>query len=124
MISFDELYQRYSKDVFRFALYLCGDRAAAEDIASESFVRLWTAPQPLRPGTVKAYLFAIARNLYLHDRRLDGRRGQIDDAIPDAGIDPEEGAGQKEALRAVFRGLKQLAEVDRSALLMRAMDEM
>lgn len=124
MISFEELYQRYSQDVFRFAFYLCGDRAQAEDIASEAFVRLWTAPEPLRPATVKAYLFAIARNLYLHERRSSARREQIDDAIPDPAIDPEASAGQKEALRAVFQGLKQLAEVDRSALLMRAMHEM
>lgn len=124
MISFEELYQRYSQDVFRFAFYLCGDRAKAEDITSEAFVRLWTASEPLRAATIKAYLFAIARNLYLHERRFDARRGQIDDAIPDAAIDPEGAAGQKETLRAVFQGLKQLAEVDRSALLMRAMDEM
>ena len=48
----------------------------------------------------------------------------MDDAIPDGAIDPEGGAGQKEALRTVLQGLRQLAEVDRSALLMRAMDEM
>ena len=124
MIGFEEIYQRYSKDVFRFAWYLCGDRAAAEDITSEAFVRLWTAPAPLRAATVKAYLFAIARNLYLHERRSDARREQIDDAIRDPAIDPEGGAGQKEALRAVFQGLKQLTEPDRSALLMRSMDEM
>jgi RNA polymerase sigma-70 factor (ECF subfamily) len=124
MIGFEDLYQRYSKDVFRFALYLCADRAKAEDITSETFVRLWTAPEPLRGATVKAYLFAIARNLYPHELRLDARRGQMDDTIPDAAIDPEGSAEQKEALRAVFQGLKQLAEVDRAALLLRAMDEM
>lgn len=124
MISFEELYRRYSQDVFRFALYMCADRARAEDITSEAFVRLWTAPEPVRGATVKAYLFAIARNVYLHELRLDARRGRIDDNIPDPAIDPEGCAGQKEELRAVFQGLQQLAEVDRSALLMRAMDEM
>ena len=124
MISFEEVYQRYSQDVFRFAFYLCDDRAQAEDIASGAFVRLWTAPAPLRTATIKAYLFAIARNFYLHERRSDMRRGQMDDAMPDPAIDPEGSAGQKEALRAVFQGLKQLPEVDRSALLMRAMHEM
>lgn len=124
MIGFEELYQRYSKDVFRFAFYLSGDRAKAEDITSEAFVRLWTASEPLRGATIKAYLFAIARNLYLHERRFDVRHDQIDDATPDAAIDPEGAAGQKETLRAVLQGLKLLAEVDRSALLMRAVDEM
>jgi hypothetical protein len=47
MICFEELYKRYSQDVFRFALYLCGNRAEAEDIVSVAFVRLWTAAEPM-----------------------------------------------------------------------------
>ena len=31
MTGFHELYERYSRDVYRFALYLSGDPAAADD---------------------------------------------------------------------------------------------
>jgi len=55
-MTFSELYERYSADVFRFALFLSGDRAAAEDIAAETFARALVARQPIREGTVKAYL--------------------------------------------------------------------
>ena len=64
MTDFENLYQRYARDVYRFALYLCGNTAEAEDIASETFVRVWTIRDTLRAASVKAYLFTIARNLH------------------------------------------------------------
>ncbi len=50
MSDFENLYCRYAPDVFRFALYLCADRAEAEDIASETF----HAQRPVRPRAASA----------------------------------------------------------------------
>ena len=47
MTAFNTLYKKYAADVFRFALYLSGDRSQAEDITSETFVRAWTSPEPI-----------------------------------------------------------------------------
>ena len=65
MTDFTELYKKYAPDVFRFAMYLSGNRGEAEDIVSETFVRVWTAPEPIAMATVKGYLLTIARNLFL-----------------------------------------------------------
>ena len=65
MADFSTLYQRYARDVYRFAFYLCGNRSDAEDITSETFVRVWTSAGPIRAQTVKGYLLTIARNLFL-----------------------------------------------------------
>src|ERR1700674_1597160 len=65
MTDFSALYKKYAPDVFRFALYLSGDRSQAEDLTSETFVRAWTSPEAIEVATVKAYLFTIARNLFL-----------------------------------------------------------
>ena len=73
MTNFGELYRQYAPDVFRFALYLSGERADAEDITAETFVRAWSAPEPVRMSTVKGYLFTIARNLFLQGRRRKSR---------------------------------------------------
>jgi RNA polymerase sigma-70 factor (ECF subfamily) len=56
--------------VFRFALYLSGNRSDAEDITSETFVRAWTSSARIRTNTVKGYLFTIARNFYLQGTRV------------------------------------------------------
>jgi DNA-directed RNA polymerase specialized sigma24 family protein len=56
MASLHDLYERHAADVYRFALYLSGNPAEAEDITADTFVRLWTAPGAIRLPTVKAYL--------------------------------------------------------------------
>src|SRR4051795_12510572 len=86
MTGFHELYESYSRDVYRFALYLSGDPALADDITSETFIRVWSSPEPIRLATVKAYLLTIARNLWLMERRRRLRRPRLDElseTIPD-----------------------------------------
>jgi RNA polymerase sigma-70 factor (ECF subfamily) len=70
--------------------------------------------------TVKAYLFAIARNLYLQQRRETKRLGPIDVEITDPQPDPHQQADARDELRMVLEALQALPEVDRSAVLMRA----
>jgi RNA polymerase sigma-70 factor (ECF subfamily) len=124
MLSFSELYQRYSRDVFRFSLYLSGNRAQAEDITAETFARVWIAKGDLRNATVKSYLFAIARNLYLQEMRRERRRGSLDVSIADPAAGPEQSRQTREEMEAMLRGLQQLGETDRAVLLMRSLENM
>jgi RNA polymerase sigma-70 factor (ECF subfamily) len=124
MTGFDELYQRYAPDVYRFCLYLSGQRAEAEDITSETFVRAWTAAEPIRTATVRAYLFTIARNLFLQGIRKKSRQVSLDEDLRDPQASPYAQAEQKAELRAVLAQMQKLPEIDRAALLMRAFDEM
>lgn len=44
VMTFEKLYERYANDVYRFAYWLTGGREAdAKDIASETFVQVWTS---------------------------------------------------------------------------------
>ena len=52
MTDFGELYKKYAPDVYRFALYLSGEKSEAEDITSETFVRAWTSPEAIRAATI------------------------------------------------------------------------
>jgi RNA polymerase sigma-70 factor (ECF subfamily) len=122
LIDVAAVYERYAKDVYRFALYLCGNRALAEDIASETFARAWMARDQIRVGTVKAYLLMIARNLYRDGRRRDWRAQELDEAHVDPAPDPEATAGGRGELRRVLDALARLPEVDRAALLLSAQD--
>jgi len=124
MTDFTTLYKKYAPDVFRFALYLSGDRGQAEDITSETFVRAWTSRERIEVATVKGYLFTIARNLFLQGLRRKSRHVQLDRELPDPQASPYLQAEQKEEFRAVLRRLQELPEIDRAALLMRAQDGM
>ena len=123
-LSFQELYEGYAADVRRFALYLSGDAALADDVTSETFIRAWTSPTRIRAESVKAYLLTIARNTYLQFIRAERTRAELDEDVPDQAPDPHATAGRREELSRVLRALHQLPEVDRSALIMRTMDEL
>ena len=124
IIDFSGLYERYAQDVYRFALYLCGDPALAEDIAAETFVRAWVTPETIRVGTVKAYLFMIARNLYRAGLKREARQVDMGDWLPDPQPGPEAVSSQRAELHAVLRALQQLPEIDRAVLLMHVQDEL
>jgi RNA polymerase sigma-70 factor, ECF subfamily len=123
-MDFQTLYEKYAPSVRRFALFLCGDPTLADEITSDTFVRVWLARGRIRELTVKSYLFAIARNTYRDAQRRGWRQAALEKDNPDARISAHMHLELKEELKAVLEALQGLSEVDRSALLMRALDDM
>jgi RNA polymerase sigma-70 factor, ECF subfamily len=126
-MDFHDLYERYAADVRRFALYLSGNAALADDITSETFLRAWSSVERIRAATVKAYLFTIVRNLYLLELRRWSRQVKfeaLEDALPSTERSQEERLDSQTALATVLRALRTLPEVDRAALLMRTQNDM
>jgi RNA polymerase sigma-70 factor (ECF subfamily) len=119
-MDFSELYGRYARDVYRFSLYLSGDPALADDLTAETFVRALCGAADLRVDTVKAYLLAIARNLFRdameRQRRLVAIGDRPDDADP-APL-PDRAAEDSQTLSAVIKAMQRLPESQREALLL------
>jgi len=124
MMDFHILYQSYAPHVHRFALFLCGDSSLADDITSDTFVRAWTARGKIREATIKAYLFTIARNLYRDHLRREKKTTELEDTIEDSSPGLALRTEQRAELAAVMDALRELPEIDRAALLMRAQEEM
>jgi len=122
LLEIGALYERHGRDVYRFALYLSGNATIAEDIASETFLRVWGARDRVELTTVKGYLFAIARNLFLKSQRAGRRHEPLPDGLVDRERRADEAAETASELRAVLRALEALSEIDRSALLLRALE--
>lgn len=108
MTDFSALYAKYAADVFRFAMYLSGNHGEAEDITSETFVRAWTAPEPIAMATEKGYLLTIARNLFLQELRKKSRAVPLHDNPRDPHPGPEAETEKKAEYIAVMAGLQQL----------------
>jgi RNA polymerase sigma-70 factor (ECF subfamily) len=119
-VDFSSLYRAHAADVRRFALYLSGDPALADDLVSDAFARVWTARERVELATVRAYLFAIVRNLFLKHRQREHRQSPLDERTPDEHPGPEDRARGHSELRAVVAALAGLPEPDRAAVLMRA----
>jgi len=124
MTDIESLYKRYAPDVRRFVLFLAGDPVVADEITSDTFVSAWLARERIRQPTVKSYLFAIARNLYRDLQRRQERHAELDEHMTDQRISAQTHMEQTAEVRAVLAALQQLPEIDRTAMLMRALEEM
>lgn len=122
--DFSTLYKQYAPAVHRYALYLSGQRADAEDITAETFARVWASSQPIVMATVKGYLFTIARHLFLHGVRKSSRHEALDEDLRDPCEGPAGQAEQTAKLHSVIAELQKLPEASRSALLMHTVDGM
>ena len=122
MTDFSSMYERYAADVFRFALYLSGNRSDAEDITSETFVRAWASQDSIEVETVKGYLFTIARNLFLKSIRKASRHTVLTDNVPDSLPDSFEQVQKRTEVKVILAAIQKLPPIDRAALIMRTMD--
>ena len=123
-LDFAELYRRHSADVFRFAFYLCRNKADAEDITSETFMRAWAGAERIRSESIKAYLLTIARNLHVQTEAKRRRESALDDSHEEQSLDPLARAELRSDVEAVRERLLSMRDADRAAFLMRVVDEM
>ena len=124
MLTFQDLYETYAPDVYRFSLWLVGDVAEAGDVVSETFVRAWVRRSSIRTETLKAYLLTIARNVYLERRRKRKREVVLDDVYADPVTGPEGVVESRLELERVRSVLQTLPECDRVAFVLRVQHEL
>jgi RNA polymerase sigma-70 factor (ECF subfamily) len=124
VISFYQLYETYSADVYRFAFWLCGDRSEAEDLTSETFIRAWVKQDSFRTETFRAYLLAITLNLYLGTLRKTSKEISLPEVYPDPNPDPEQVLVMQSTVMSVHDFLQTLPEIDRAAFVMRVQHEL
>ncbi len=122
MIDFDSLYREHAPHVRRYVRHLSGDAALADDITAETFVRDWQTRDTPRHETLRAFLFAIARNLFLSGARVAWRRAALEDVHPAPSPDPETRAQARDEAARLERALAALGPADREPLVLRAIE--
>ena len=123
------LFDRHAPVLLRFATRLLSDRATAEEVTQEVFVKVISrAHQYDGRAEVASWLFAIAANA-CRDRRRRARRATVSplDGVPEP---PARGEGGEKRLmdrqqrEAVRRALSCLSEEQREALILARYHEM
>ena len=121
---FEALYSECFRGVYGYIFARVQDTQTAEDITSETFIRAWARNSTIRTETLKAYLFTIARNVYLERLRQSKRRVDLKDVYPDPSPGPEELLESRLELLRVKRMLGTLPEIDRAAFVLRVQHEL
>ncbi len=63
--KFDQLAQAYGADLYRYAMWICGNDALAKDLVQETFLRAWKALDKLNDiKAAKSWLITILRREY------------------------------------------------------------
>src|SRR6266567_1172078 len=91
-----ELYSQHAKALHGYVEQFCPDRASADDIVQETFIRAWRHLPRLSAGDrpVRPWLFRVARNLLIDADRAARSRPIIVQAMPDEDAGTDSGLEQ------------------------------
>lgn len=64
-LRFEKLAREYATDLYRYAMWICGNDALAKDLVQETFLRAWRAIGSLKSDkAAKSWLITILRREY------------------------------------------------------------
>jgi RNA polymerase sigma-70 factor (ECF subfamily) len=116
--AFAELYSLFQKPVYNYLYRLAFNRAMAEDLLQEAFLRIWKAAPGWAPAAkVSTWIFRIAHNLFLNEA---ARRREKSIETPEAELraDPASDLNRRELRSAVQKAIEALPEGERECLLL------
>jgi RNA polymerase sigma-70 factor, ECF subfamily len=119
--AFDEIYARFNTRLFTFLVRLSRDRDKAQDLLEETWLRLVSNADRLRDDTtLSAWLFTVARNLYLSECRARVLQQSDDELLTRASVAPSpfEETAVNELHRRLEAALAALPLIYREVLLL------
>lgn len=123
--AFGEILRRHQDAVYAFARRMVSDPQEAEDVAQETFLRLFRASGRFRPeASLRAYLLRIAKNIcidYYRKKRPELMDELPDTAAPETPQDLLEGAIAMDHLE---KAIARLPVNQRTALLLRHTEQL
>ncbi|MFC1718252.1 RNA polymerase sigma factor [Candidatus Poribacteria bacterium] len=138
MSAFDLIVQRYKASLINFAYRFVGDQETAEDLAQETFIRIYKNAGRYRSdmAELRTWMYRIAANLCKNELRSRSRRSKIlvntaignqNDPIAgvvDNGPGPDRQLEEKELQKVLTSAISSLPEKLRTALILRDIEGM
>lgn len=116
--AYRRLSEQYLPKVLNFAFRLLSDRSEAEDVAQDTFLRVWQHASKWKPtAAVSTWIFRIAHNLCI-DRLRKRKPADEESADLPASQGPSQMLERKRAAGAVQAAIDDLPERQRAALLL------
>ena len=115
---FDRLARDYGTDLYRYAMWICGNDALAKDLVQETFLRAWKALDKLKDNkAAKSWLITILRREYARtfERKVPKFTDVETVVVPeDSELEPDD----RTEVRMLRQGIMQLAPKYREPLLL------
>ncbi len=126
-----ELVEKYGRKVFGIAWHFTYDRAEAEELTQDCFLKLWENLDRYEPSeaSLLAWIAALSRNLcidqYRKRRREKGFRFLSEEAVTavlPAADDPQADAVRRERVRFLLEALAELPDELAEVVMLRDLD--
>lgn len=115
---FNQLAEDYGADLYRYAMWICGNDALAKDLVQETYLRAWKALDKLKDSkAAKSWLITILRREYARTfERKVPRFTDVDTVVvpEETELEPDDRA----EVRMLRQGIMKLAPKYREPLMM------
>lgn len=123
--AWEKMYDAYYMRVYSFTMTLCGDQNLAEDVTQETFSQAMSKSASFRNESDEVtWLCAIARNLFLDEKRRQTRTEQMPEEIPSKEKTPEQLTMDRDSSFRIHMALHALDEPYREAFELRVFGEL
>ena len=124
--SFDRVYETYFDPVYRYALTLTGDSHAAEEITQETFFKAMRSLKQFRGEcSLKSWLCAIAKNLWLSEKRKKTPQPlEAAQDTADPGLLPDDAAIARMDGLHIHKLVHELPEPQREVFMLRTLGQL
>ena len=126
--AYDDLYERYLDQIYRYVYYSVSDRFEAKDLTENVFLKAWeTLPRYRNKGLpFRAWLYRITHNAVVDRHRMKKPAVSLEQVqdLRDADPTPEGTVEAGEKMEVVAAGLAQLKPRLRQVVLCRFISEL
>ncbi|MGE0614242.1 MAG: RNA polymerase sigma factor [Bacteriovoracia bacterium] len=117
--AFGEVIELSQTRLFRFLVYLCGKPDLAQDLAQETYVKLWNNLKKLKePEKFWSWLFKMAKNLFIDHVRAAKNSDSYTPIEEADHLLTDLSAGQRDVTLEIQTVLAQLKPEERSLILL------
>ena len=131
LLQYERQVRQHQHRVYGLAVYLLGDREAAEDVTQEVWLRLWHHRHEVDEAHLPGWLLRVTRNACIDAlRRRKAYRAHVrtdSDGLleaADPGRTPDDEAASALFRERLERALRQLKEPHRSIVILREIHDM
>ena len=119
------MYEAYYMRVFSYAMTLTGDRPLAEDLTQETFIRAFAKQSTFRGESDEVtWLCAIAKNLFVDEKRRQSRNEPFPEELPDEKKSFEQSLEDRDSSFRIHLALHDLEEPYREVFELRIFGEL
>lgn len=123
-LSIEDIFKRYSDEIFRYFYLRTYSKEVAEDLTQETFIKLCLGNSEFDPtkSSIRTWLYIISRSILLNYSKKEKRRATLDLSEFEEII--YENTNDKDDIEFLIKLINEMEEHDRDILVLRLVNNL